>query len=219
MIFITLPIDKVNESNILFDDKQKNTIMNDSDFYMIHYENEFCSIHNFIVKLSVSNVSINRSYNKYICECDKDKNIQTMNDICNMEKNILKHFMHFLYLNRDPIKHHHKQVQDSNKYQPHQHIEQKTVTPTLNTTDTSGVIVMNEIRKHAYDLNYFNKYKPKYNLSENAQKFIFKTKHITTHIGDYETKHYETLDIYIKISGIWVTNTEYGLIYKIVIDN
>ena len=39
MIFITLPIDKVNESNILFDDKQKNTIMNDSDFYMIHYEN------------------------------------------------------------------------------------------------------------------------------------------------------------------------------------
>lgn len=206
-MYIIIPFNKFDTSCITFDERKNNNIINNSDFYMIHYVNHFCSIHNLIISQTLNNVVVKKNYDKYICYFD-DEQFKTQLKI--YEHNILNIFLNHLFLNRDNKSYTHNinlfkndNINNDGK--------------NIDLLNNKGVIKMTDVMKFMYNVEQFKKYRLVTNIQTHINKNIIKTKHITNNIN-YET-NYDKVDIMLKISGICVTDKDICLIYKFIINN
>lgn len=67
---VAIPIEKYNNNKYLFLDPIENTIIKDSIFHRIILSNNMISMNNINVTLVLSNVMIEKYYNKYKCSID-----------------------------------------------------------------------------------------------------------------------------------------------------
>jgi|TARA_B110000495_G_C23027727_1_gene611126 hypothetical protein len=87
-MFITLQLDQFEINNIFTSEKTKNNIMNNSDFYRLYFSDEEVITNGIFLKFTLYNVSVERYFNKIKC-CFDDSNINTINKIIGIEKDIL----------------------------------------------------------------------------------------------------------------------------------
>lgn len=169
-MYLLLSLNDFETENINFDEKQKNNMIEDSDFYMIHYITDECIIHNVILSFELKNINISKYFNKYKCQIG---------------------------------------IENGTKLRQLDHIEQGILKMFLNYICSKDENVIKNLKK----------YKPKYSLHEQITHGVIKTKHIINPItiDTNEVKHLDKINMVIKISGIWMTEFEYGMIYKIII--
>jgi len=84
---IAVPIEKYNNNKYLFLDPIENTIIKDSIFHRIILSNNIISMNNINVVLNLSNVMIEKYYNKY--KCSIDINNHSFQKIIDIEDKIL----------------------------------------------------------------------------------------------------------------------------------
>ena len=136
-MYIIIPFNKFDTSCITFDERKNNNIMQNSDFYMIHYVNSFCSIHNLIITKQIKNVVIQKNYDKYICNFnDEEFKLQ----LKKFEQEILNIFLNHLFLNRDNKSY--KHINSINLF--------KSDNNENKLTKENGVIKMTDIMKFIY---------------------------------------------------------------------
>ena len=84
---IAIPLDKYTNNKYLFLEPIENTIIKDSIFHRIILSNNIICMNNINIKIELSNVLIERYYNKYKCTIDMLS--QYFKNIKDIEKSIL----------------------------------------------------------------------------------------------------------------------------------
>ena len=95
-MFIVLTINEFNLRNIFYQEKVKNTVMDNSNFSRIVYSNELFTLNGIFIKFSFTLNSIEKVFNKYKCSFD-NKNQENQHIVSNLkiiENHILKRY-HF----------------------------------------------------------------------------------------------------------------------------
>lgn len=89
-MFVTLNINQFNINNVFTSEKTKNNILNNSDFYRLYFSNEELVLNGVFINFVLTDVNIERYFNKMKC-CfpDTNNNINTINKIIEIEKNII----------------------------------------------------------------------------------------------------------------------------------
>lgn len=146
-MFLSLLLKDFNKNNIIIGNKTKNIIIDNSDFYNLHYSTPFFTLNNISFQFNIDNVIIENYYNKYKCNF---KNSSTLIDnIITIENSIINSFK----CSKNPI----------------------------------------------------------YKLEEQLLKRNFK---ILNENNNLPIDTLINMNILLKISGIWVNQNEYGIIYK-----
>lgn len=101
-MFITIDISEFDINYIFYQEKVKNTVMDNSNFSRILYSNSLFTINGIFIKFSVSLTNIEKIYNKYKCSFDS-KNIDNYN-VTSKIKLIENHILRTCnYTNKTPI--------------------------------------------------------------------------------------------------------------------
>ena len=90
-----LSIDKeqFDERNICFGEKNKNNIIDNSNFYGITYTNELFTVHHLYIHFKLRNIYVEKYFNKYkIVLKDNDINTDVLDGLADIEDNILTMF-------------------------------------------------------------------------------------------------------------------------------
>ena len=91
-----LLISKYNDNNLFLSEKQKNTILQGSDFYRLYYSDENITLNGIYLNYIIVDINIQKYFNKIKCNFDSIKNKEEIKNILNIEKNILMKFKHFI---------------------------------------------------------------------------------------------------------------------------
>ena len=100
---LSIPLNKINTQNIYFTDKKKNIIV-DGDFIKILYSNEFFEMNGLYILFHLENtpriiqeqnwVQIpNRTRKIYAFNVNSKESIETIDNLCKIEHNIIKRYI------------------------------------------------------------------------------------------------------------------------------
>lgn len=89
-MYLSLNINEIDIHKIMFGVKMRNTIIENSDYYNIYYSNDIFTVNNIIIKLDLSNVTIEKFYNKYKCNITNFD--ETLNKLIQLENMIITTF-------------------------------------------------------------------------------------------------------------------------------
>jgi len=93
---LVLPINKINLDNIICFQKQKNNIMQNSDFYKLIYSDEYSILNGVFFSLLFKDIFIEKYFNKIKCTISKTQfNKVIIKNIYETEKNILLKFKNY----------------------------------------------------------------------------------------------------------------------------
>jgi hypothetical protein len=87
-MLLTIDSEKFISHNIIINYKIKNNILNNSDFYRIFYSDEYMTTNGIFINFSLSNIYIEKYFNKIKCSFSKD-NDKVVNSLLKIEKTIL----------------------------------------------------------------------------------------------------------------------------------
>jgi hypothetical protein len=91
-----LPLNDFDIKCVLFGEKTKNNIIENSDYYNIHYSNVYFTSSNLSLHFHLESISVENYYNKYKCNFENSlnytSNIDVINKIKNVEYDILNSF-------------------------------------------------------------------------------------------------------------------------------
>lgn len=88
-MYIVVDLNHFNINNIFYQNKIKNTVMDNSNFLRILYSNELYTLNGIFIKFNLNLLSIEKSFNKYKCIFDNKMNNDVIIQICNIEKQML----------------------------------------------------------------------------------------------------------------------------------
>ena len=88
-MYVVLGIDDINVNHIFYQEKVKNTVMDNSKFLRIIYSNELFMLNGIFITFNLNLSAIERSFNKYKCIFDAKTNQEFICKIANIEKNIM----------------------------------------------------------------------------------------------------------------------------------
>jgi hypothetical protein len=91
-MYIVLELDELNINNVFYQEKVKNTVMDNSDFLRVIYSNELFMLNGIFVKFNLNLQSVEKSFNKYKCLFDIKLHTDIILQICNMEKKIMERY-------------------------------------------------------------------------------------------------------------------------------
>ena len=91
-MFLSLTPEQFKIHHILFSEKVENKVINNSDFYRIMYSDEICVMTGLNIFFSLSNINIERYFNKVKCSILDDHNTKIINALKEIEGLILKKF-------------------------------------------------------------------------------------------------------------------------------
>lgn len=86
---IAIPIDQFTINNIFFQEAIKNTIMTDSNFFRIIYSDALMMLNGICLEFTLPIIYIDKSFNKFKCNFDKQLNHTLIQVICKAEYDIL----------------------------------------------------------------------------------------------------------------------------------
>lgn len=154
---VVLSKENYHVNNIIFGNKTPNNIIENSDFYTIHYSDELIYLNHIVYKISFNNFIVEEYYNKYKNNFKYEGNEQTVSEIIQLEQSILALFSS----SKRP------------SFKMKEQCAKQFCKVTIDTKPGSCALLPN--------------------LSKEITK---------------------SMPMYIKISGIWETKEEYGIIYK-----
>jgi hypothetical protein len=99
-MYVVLELDDIDVNHIFYQEKVKNTVMDNSNFIRIVYSNELCILNGIFITFKLSLNLIERSFNKYKCLFDTKINQKNIVKISNLEKNIMNLNQ---YTNKTPV--------------------------------------------------------------------------------------------------------------------
>lgn len=88
-MYVVLEIEDVNINHIFYQEKVKNTVMDNSKFLRIVYSNELFMLNGIFITFNLNLSGIERSFNKYKCMFDAKINQDFIFKIANIEKKIM----------------------------------------------------------------------------------------------------------------------------------
>ena len=86
---VILPPDKYNISHIYYSDPIKNTVIENSEFAKILFSNEDLYLNGIYLLIKLTDVSIEKYYNKYKCIINSEKNVDMFKFLYKLEHDIL----------------------------------------------------------------------------------------------------------------------------------
>ena len=89
-MYIVLELDELNINNIFYQEKVKNTVMDNSNFLRIIYSNELFILNGIFVRFNIKLQTVEKSFNKYKCVFDIKSHNDIINKISTIEKKILE---------------------------------------------------------------------------------------------------------------------------------
>ena len=89
-MYIVLELDDLNISNIFYQEKVKNTVMDNSNFLRIIYSNELFILNGIFVRFNINLQTVEKSFNKYKCLFDIRLHNDIIFKISTIEKKILE---------------------------------------------------------------------------------------------------------------------------------
>ena len=99
-MYVVLDLDDLNINHVFYQEKVKNTIMDNSNFLRVVYSNELLSLNGIFVKFNLNLQTVEKSFNKYKCLFDVNLNRDTILKISAIEKNLM---YKQLFLNKKPV--------------------------------------------------------------------------------------------------------------------
>jgi hypothetical protein len=104
-MFLTIPINLYNNEYIIFMDKKKNIILDNSYFTKILYSPKYITINGLCIILNFKLFSVNNTiYNKCIGNLvNSVENNITINKLFEIEKNILENYNEYFNLTKKPV--------------------------------------------------------------------------------------------------------------------
>jgi hypothetical protein len=91
-MFLTLTPEQIKINHILFSEKVENKVINNSDFFRIIYSDDICVMSGVNISFSLSNVNIERYFNKVKCTILDTTNTNIIEILKNIETKILDKF-------------------------------------------------------------------------------------------------------------------------------
>jgi hypothetical protein len=98
-MYIVLDINNFDYNNIYYQDKVKNTVMDNSNFLRLSYSNELFILNGIFIHFNLKLYAIEKSFNKYKCLFD----LKPQNDIISRLSDI-EHFIMDKYTNSNEIR-------------------------------------------------------------------------------------------------------------------
>lgn len=89
---IVLTPDKYNVNSIYYNDSIKNTVIENSYFIKIMFSNHDLYLNGVYILIDLSNITLEKYYNKYKCILDTDKNKHILNFLYKLEFEILNKY-------------------------------------------------------------------------------------------------------------------------------
>ena len=90
---LILPIDDIDTNNIIYYEKQKNNVMQNSDFYTLIYSDEYSTLNGIFFSFIMKDIYIDKYFNKLKCNIGKSfHNKSCIEKIQKKKKKILSNF-------------------------------------------------------------------------------------------------------------------------------
>lgn len=166
-MFVSIPIQNFDTSNVLFSDAVPNLIMKNSTFVKMLYATEFFTTNGLYILLTMNNVEVRKFQDGTITRLIFQNN-HVFEKLEQLEATLLQQYQTMFDSDVDKVKLLHK----------------------------DGFV---EIEKT-----------PIMKLKEHLERKSIK---LPNHMAE---GHYSQMKIIVKLSGIWVTTTSYGITYKFI---
>jgi hypothetical protein len=89
-MYIVLELDDFNMNNVFYQEKVKNTVMDNSNFLRLIYSNELFMLNGIFVRFNINLQTIEKSFNKYKCLFDVKLHGDIIFKISMIEKNMIE---------------------------------------------------------------------------------------------------------------------------------
>jgi hypothetical protein len=99
-MYIVLDIEDFNINHVFYQEKVKNTVMDNSDFLRITYSNELFVLNGIFIRFNLNLQRVEKSFNKYKCVFDVKLQPDIVANISAIEKKMLDHYV---LLNKIPV--------------------------------------------------------------------------------------------------------------------
>jgi hypothetical protein len=91
-MYVVLDINDFNINNIFYQEKVKNTVMDNSNFLRMIYSNEFFILNGIFIKFDLHLETIEKSFNKYKCLFDNKTHHDIILQFSAIEKNLMEKY-------------------------------------------------------------------------------------------------------------------------------
>jgi hypothetical protein len=88
-MYVVLDIADFNHNTIFYQDKVKNTVMDNSNFLRVNYSNELFILNGIFIKFNLKIHTIEKSFNKYKCLFDIKHHGELITQFSAIEKHML----------------------------------------------------------------------------------------------------------------------------------
>ena len=99
-MYVVLELDDLNINNVFYQEKVKNTVMENSNFLRVVYSNELFVLNGIFVKFLLNLQTVEKSFNKYKCLFDVKQHGDIITKISTIEKNLMERH---LFTNKTPV--------------------------------------------------------------------------------------------------------------------
>jgi hypothetical protein len=89
-MYVVLELDDLNINNVFYQEKVKNTVMDNSNFLRVVYSNELFVLNGIFIKFHLNLQSVEKSFNKYKCLFDVKMHPDIVAKLANIEKNLME---------------------------------------------------------------------------------------------------------------------------------
>lgn len=86
-----LSLQQFKVNNLLYNNRIKNNVVENSNFIGLHYSNPYMTLNNVPLHFTLENINVDMYYNKYKCEFkpSTSSNINTIKQLCYIERMLL----------------------------------------------------------------------------------------------------------------------------------
>jgi len=91
-MYVVLDVADFNINNIFYQEKVKNTVMNNSNFLRVSYSNELFILNGIFIKFSLKLCAIEKSFNKYKCLFDTKTHTDVIDQFSLIEKHLMEKY-------------------------------------------------------------------------------------------------------------------------------
>jgi hypothetical protein len=88
-MYVVLTINDFNINNIFYQEKVKNTVMDNSNFLRVNYSNELFILNGIFIKFNLQLYSIEKSFNKFKCLFDSKDHQEIISNFSDIEKHLM----------------------------------------------------------------------------------------------------------------------------------
>jgi len=86
---VILELEQFDVNNVYFQESVKNTIMDNSNFIRVIYSNSVFMLNGIFIKFNLNIIHVEKSFNKFKCVFDKQRNTNEIVAISTIEKDLL----------------------------------------------------------------------------------------------------------------------------------